>query len=272
MERSPPIGHLLRDWRQRRRRSQLDLAGDACISTRHLSFVETGRSRPSRELLLHLTDLLDLPLRERNRLLLAAGFAPQFPERPLDAPELRGAREAVQRVLEAHEPYPAVAIDRHWNLVLANAAARRWLAGLPAHLLAPAPNVLRISLHPQGLASSIINLGEWRQHLLHRLRRQVEAGGDAELASLLLELAAHSPLPGEQPAAAPDTPGSDIAVLFRLRSPLGELALLSTLTTFGTPTDVTLSELALEAFYPAEPVTAERLRQLAQLPQPEAAG
>jgi len=264
MELSPPIGHLLRHWRQRRRRSQLDLAGDARISTRHLSFVETGRAKPSRELLLHLAELLELPLRERNRLLLAAGFAPRFAERPLDAPEMRGAREAVQRVLAAHEPYPAVAIDRHWDLVFANAAARRWLADLPAHLQCGGrPNVLRISLHPEGLAPSIINLGEWRQHLLHRLRRLVDGGGDAVLAGLLEELSGYAPLPGEDVAPAAGQGEPDIAVLFRLRSPLGELALISTLTIFGTPTDITLSELALEAFYPADAQTAERLRQLA---------
>jgi transcriptional regulator with XRE-family HTH domain len=266
MNAIPAPGELLRDWRRRRRLSQLELAGEAEISTRHLSFVETGRSRPSRELILHLGSLLELPLRERNRLLLAAGFAPQFAENALSSAALQRAHEAVQRVLEAHQPYPALAVDRHWNLLLSNRPAQRLLQGIAPHLLTPCPNVLRISLHPQGLAPAIINLGEWRHHLLHRLRRLATGSGDPQMAELLEELSGYPPLADEQAGATHESPMPDVVVLFRLRSPLGELALFSTITLFGTPTDITLSELALEAFYPADAATAERLRALDALP------
>jgi transcriptional regulator with XRE-family HTH domain len=263
MESPPALGLVLRDWRSRRRMSQLDLSLEAEVSTRHLSFIETGRARPSRELLLRLGELLDLPLRERNRLLLAGGFAPQYPQHALSEPAMAGAREAVQRLLTAHEPYPALAVDRHWNLQLANRTAQRLLAGVAPALLEPPINVLRLSLHQQGLGPAIINLGEWRQHLLHRLRRQVADCGDAQLAALLQELAAYPPLPGEMAPAVFESPLPDVLVLFRLRSPVGDLALFSTLTVFGTPTDITLSELALESFFPADAETAERLRRLA---------
>lgn len=259
----PTLGRMLRDWRQRRRLSQLELALEAQISTRHLSFLETGRALPSREMLLHLAELLQVPLRERNAWLGAAGFAPLFGERRLDDPELAAARAAVQLVLHGHEPFPAIAVDRHWNLQLANAAAQRLLAGIPAELLAPPLNVLRLSLHPQGLAPRIVNLGEWRGHLLARLRGQVAASGDPQLLELLRELSALPPLPGEQRAKA-STPCADVVVLFRLALPQGELALFSTITVFGTPIDVTLSELALEAFFPADASSAALLRQLAE--------
>jgi transcriptional regulator with XRE-family HTH domain len=256
------VGGMLRDWRLRRRLSQLDLSCEADISTRHLSFVETGRSQPSRDMLLHLADLLQVPLRERNALLLAAGFAPVFSQRPLDDPRLAAAREAVQLVLGGHEPYPALAVDRHWNLLLANRAAQRLLRGIPDALLQPPTNVLRLSLHPQGLAPRIVNLGEWRAHLLMRLRGQVAASGDPALATLLQELAAYPPLPGEVDGGA-STPHADVVVLLRLRLPQGELALFSTITVFGTPVDITLSELALESFFPADRASATLLRQLA---------
>ena len=262
---SPAIGGLLRDWRQRRRLSQLDLALEAEISTRHLSFIETGRARPSRELVLHLATLLELPLRERNRWLLAAGFAPAFAESALDNPALSAAREAVQRVIELHSPFPAVAVDRHWNLQMANASAQALLASVDPALLQPQANVLRISLHPRGLAPQIVNLKQWRGHLLARLRRQVQESGDDALARLLAELSAYPPLPHEaERHDTPESPTPDVLMLFRLRSPLGELALFSTITVFGTPADVTLSELALECFYPADAATAERLRALAR--------
>ena len=263
MNSLPAVGQLLRDWRQRRQRSQLDLALDAQMSTRHLSFVETGRSRPSRELLLQLCKVLELPLRECNRMLLAAGFAPQFAEHALDAPELALAVAAVQRVLDAHEPYPALAVDRHWNLQLSNRMARQMLSGVAPELLHPTANVLRISLHPHGLAPLIINLGQWRSYLLDRLRRLVSNTGDPELARLLHELAGWPPLPGETAGGAPDSAMHDVVALLRVRSPLGELALFSTITVFGTPIDITLSELALEAFYPADAATAGRLQQWA---------
>jgi transcriptional regulator with XRE-family HTH domain len=257
------IGGLLREWRQRRRMTQLDLAGEAQVSTRHLSFVETGRARPSREMLLHLAELLQVPLRERNAMLTAAGFAPAFSQQPLDAPRLAAAREALQSVIDGHEPYPALAVDRHWNLLLLNAAAARLLANLPAAMRTAPLNVLRLSLHPDGLAGRIINLGEWRGHLLTRLRAQVAGSGDPVLAALLAELAALPPLPGER-ATPVSSPSADVMMLLRLRTPLGDLALFSTITVFGTPVDVTLSEMALEAFYPADPASKAILRAMAE--------
>lgn len=254
-------GTLLREWRQRRHLSQLDLACEADISTRHLSFVETGRARPSREMLVHLAGLLDMPLRERNALLVAAGFAPQFPERGLDAPELASARAALALILSGHEPYPALVVDRHWNLVLSNQAAQRLLAAVDPALLAPPVNVLRISLHPRGLAGKVVNLGEIRSHLLHRLRRQVAQSGDPVLAELLGELSA-LPAP-EGPEHDPFERYAGVVVPLRLRTPLGELSLFSTIAVFGTPTEVTLSELALESFFPADAASAEILRRMA---------
>lgn len=256
------FGPLLRDWRQRRRLTQLDLACEAEISTRHLSFLETGRAKPSRDMLLHLTELLEVPLRDRNELFVAAGYAPVFRERALDDPQLGAARAALELVLGAHEPYPAIVVDRHWNLVLSNAAARRMLAGVPPALLEPPINVMRLSLHPDGFAPHIVNLGEWRAHLLARLHGQVVASADPVLRALHEDLAALPPLPGEIRSAA-STPMPDVVVLFRLRTPHGELALFSTITVFGTPVDVTLSELALEAFYPADAASAALLRAMA---------
>jgi len=260
--RTAPVGRLLRDWRERRRLTQLDLACDAEISTRHLSFVETGRAKPSREMLLHLSELLDVPLRERNALLVAAGFAPVFRERALDDPDMAKARDALQIVLSAHEPYPATVVDRHWNLRMANRAAHRLLAGIPPEKLATPVNVLRLSLDPDGLAKHIVNLGEWRTHLLARLRAQVATSGDAGLRALYEELAALPPLPGETRTPA-STPFPDVVVRLEMETPLGRLALFSTITVFGTPVDVTLSELALEAFYPADEATATLLRAMA---------
>jgi transcriptional regulator with XRE-family HTH domain len=257
-----PVGRLLRDWRERRRLTQLDLACDAEISTRHLSFVETGRAKPSREMLLHLTELLDVPLRERNALLVAAGFAPVFRERALDDPAMAQARAALEIVLGAHEPYPAVVVDRHWNLRMANRAAQRLLGAVLRQPPVPPVNVLRLSLEPDGLAPHIVNLGEWRTHLLARLRAQVAVSGDAGLRALHEELAALPPLPGER-RSPPSTPFPDVVLRFELDAPAGRLALFSTITVFGTPVDVTLSELALEAFYPADERTAALLRALA---------
>src|SRR5262245_37470665 len=185
IQTSAPVGELLRHWRQRRRLSQLDLACEAEISTRHLSFLETGRARPSREMLMRLAEWLDVPLRERNALLLAAGYAPVFPERPLADPSMEAARRTIQRLLAGHEPYPALAVDRHWTMLMANDAVHRVLTYVeePA-LLQPPVNVLRVSLHPRGLAPRIANLGQWRSHLLARLHRQIEVSGDAVLAAL----------------------------------------------------------------------------------------
>ncbi|MCK7594500.1 helix-turn-helix transcriptional regulator [Pseudomarimonas salicorniae] len=256
-----PAGRLLRDWRQRRQRSQQQLALDAGVSARHLSFVETGRARPSRELILQLCLALGIPLRERNRLLLAGGFAPAYAERALDSAALDAAREALQRLLAAHEPYPALVVDRHWNLQLANRPARALLGMVDPSLLQGRINVLRVSLHPRGLAPAIINLAEMRAYFMRRVGQLASDSGDPVLAELRDELAGYAPLPGE--GAAGQSTGNDFAVLLRLRSPVGELALLSTLTVFGAPADVTLSELALEALFPADAETAERLTRLA---------
>ena len=255
-----PVGVLLRAWRQRRRRSQLDLALDAELSQRHLSFVENGRASPSREMVLRLAEHLDVPLRERNGLLLAAGYAPLYPERPLDDPAMRAAREAVALILRAHAPHPALAVDRRWNLVAANAAVAPLLAAVDdAALLAPPANVMRLALHPRGLAPQIANFPEWRAHLLERLRRQVEASADPALAALAAELAA---FPAPPAARSPEgTPGG-IAVPLELDTAQGRLSLISTTTVFGTPAEITLSELAIEAFYPADDATIERLKRL----------
>ncbi|MDB5372585.1 MAG: transcriptional regulator [Belnapia sp.] len=256
-----PIGALLRAWRQRRRRSQLDLALDAEISQRHLSFLESGRAAPSRSMVLRLAEQLEVPLRERNALLLAAGFAPPYAERPLDDPAMTPARAAVELILGAQLPHPALAVDRHWRLVAANAAVAPLLEGVAAALLAPPVNVMRLALHPRGLAPRIANLAEWRAHLLERLRRQVATSADPVLAALLAELAAIEPPPGASFQAGPHLPGG-ILVPLELETAVGRLSLISTTTVFGTPAEVTLSELAIEAFYPADAATAARLQRL----------
>ncbi len=256
------IGERLREWRRRRRLSQLDLALEANISARHLSFIETGRSRPSRETVLRLAERLDVPLRERNVMLVAAGFAPVFAERPLDDPALAPAAQAIERLLKALEPFPALAVDCHWTMVKANAVVARLSEGVDPALLQPPVNVLRLSLHPRGLAPRIANLAEWRAHLLARLRRQVELSADAVLSDLLRELSAY-PAPPRRGACTASEDAVGIAVPLRLVTAAGVLSLLSTTTVFGTPIDVTLSELALETFFPADDVTAPRLRALA---------
>jgi transcriptional regulator with XRE-family HTH domain len=256
-----PVGDLLREWRQRRRLSQLELASEASVSARHLSFLETGRSLPSREMLLLLARRLEVPLRERNTLLVAAGFAPIFRERSLDDPALAPAREAVRRVLEGHEPSPALAVDRHWRLVAANRAVAPLLEGLAPALLQPPLNVLRLSLHPEGLAPRILNLSQWREHLLTRLRHQVEASADLTLASLLQELEALPVPASEAPVAHAEMGG--FVVPLRLRVGEHTLTFLSTTTLFGTPMDVTLAELAIESFFPADAGTAAVLADLA---------
>ena len=254
-----PVGALLRQWRQRRRLSQLDLACEADISTRHLSFVETGRAQPSREMLLHLAEQLDIPLRERNRLLTAAGFAPLYSQHGLDDPALAAARSAIEQLLKAHEPNPALTIDRQWNLIAANNAVAPFLAGMPAELLGPPLNVLRLSLHPDGLAPRILNLAHWRAYLLVRLQHDIAVSGDAQLQALQEELLSYPAPP------APSEP-IEYSVLMPLqfRTDHGVLSLISTTTVFGTPNDVTLAELALETFFPADEASAAYLRHLAQ--------
>ena len=256
----PPVGLLLRDWRQRRRMSQLDLALEAEISARHLSFVETGRAQPSREMLLHLAEQLDVPLRDRNVLLTAAGFAPVFAERSLDDPALDAARAAIDLVLRGHQPFPALAVDRHWSLISANRAALGLMAGVDEALLQPPVNVLRVSLHPRGVAPRIANLAEWRGHLLHRLRRQIDATGDATLSALHEELSAY-PAPKGLRA---HHKVSAIATPMQLKTEAGLLSFFSTITVFGTPVDITLSEIAIEAFFPADEATGDALRRMSE--------
>lgn len=261
------FGEHLRHWRQRRRMSQLDLAGEADISTRHLSFVETGRSLPSREMVLRLAERLDVPLRERNALLVAAGYAPMYRERPLDDAALAPAREAVQLILKSHEPYPALAVDRHWNLLAHNAMVPHLMARADPSLLQGTINVLRLSLHPLGLAPHIVNLGQWRHHLFERLRQQVQSTGDRQLQALEEELRAY-PVPADADTHRLDGEVLGIAMPLRFRTQEGAvLSFISTTTIFGTPVDVTLQELALETFFPADPQTAAALHALAGPPR-----
>jgi transcriptional regulator with XRE-family HTH domain len=260
IDRTKPagIGDHLREWRQRRHLSQLDLAADAEISARHLSFVETGRAAPSRDMVLKLAERLDVPLRERNVLLVAAGFAPAFPQRSLDDPALKPARQAIDLVLKAHEPNPALAVDRHWNLVSANRMVMPLLEGIPQRLLGQPLNVLRLSFHPEALAARTVNLAEWCGHLLERLHRQCEATADPELIKLYDELRSY-PIP----ARSGPLSGDNVAIPFRMRLNGDVLSFFSTTMIFGTPVDITLSELALETFFPADDRTAERMRAMA---------
>lgn len=261
-QRSVTVGELLRQWRERRRISQLDLSSAADISTRHLSFVETGRAKPSREMVLRLGEHLNVPLRERNRLLLAAGYAPVYREGTLADPEMAAARDALRQVLAGHEPYPAVVVDRMWNLVEANSSMEILIAGTDPELLSPVPNVLKIALHPRGMVPRVINLGEVRGDLLGRLRRQVETTADPKLAALLDELRGY---PCDQPVPEVEIPSrNEIFVPLRLRHGETELSFFSTIATFGAPLDVTLSELAIESFYPADPATGDYLRRIGE--------
>lgn len=278
---STAVGEVLREWRTRRRRSQMDLALDVGVSTRHLSFIETGRSRPSAQVLLALADGLDMPLRERNALLLAAGHAPRYGQTDLADEDMAPVLAAVRALLDAHGPFPGVAVDRRWNVVAANADATL-LAGLPPSMASgpgsdpaggrPASsgapggqpvNVYRLSLHPDGMAPRIRNFGQWAAHLLDQLRRDVRATGDDELRALYEEVAAYpnvleavsSEWPdggGERRAEAPE-PG--VLLPLQLDSPIGPLSLFTTLTTFGTPRDVTVQELVIELFFPADETT-----------------
>ncbi|MDO3636168.1 helix-turn-helix domain-containing protein [Mycolicibacterium arseniciresistens] len=251
---TPPFGTLLRSWRERRRLSQLDLAIQADVSARHVSFVETGRSAPSRAMVLRLADALDVPRREQNQLLTAAGLAPVYTERALDDPDMSAVRAGITRVLDAYDPFPCVVVDRGWNILQANAGAGVLLDGVAPHLLAE-PNALRIALHPDGLAPRIRNLGQWRHHLVSRLRREVAAGGSAGLAALLTEIGSY----GADSAHATDLGG--VAVPFELTTPKGvPLTFLSLVTTFGTALDLTAAELSIEAFLPADEQTAAALR------------
>ena len=282
---STQVGPLLREWRDRRRLSQLGLAVDAGVSARHLSFVETGRARPSPEMVLHLAERLEVPLRERNQLLLSAGYAPAYGQRSLDDADMAPVRDAIGLVLGGHEPYPALVVDQHWTMVAANRGLAVLTEGVAPDLLEPPVNVLRVALHPDGLAPRTVNPMEWRTHLLERLDRQIAATNDPELVKLREELNAY-PLPGSDGrdthgsnthgssgrrtsadgnGDAPETPGarlaSDIVVSLGLRVGEAELAFFSTVATFGTAVDVTISELAIESFFPANRATAEYLQR-----------
>lgn len=260
MTMNRPVGELLRDWRQRRRFSQLDLASEADVSTRHISFLETGRAQPSREMLLRLADQLQIPLREQNALLIAAGFAPIFRERPLDDPALQPARAAIDLVLSGHEPNPAIAVDRHWSLVAANRASGPFFADLAPELAEPPINVLRATLHPDGLAPRIANYSQWRAHMFARVRRQIDATADPVLSDLLRDLRGY-PVPDstDELPRVQEIPG--VVVPLRLRTEWGVLSFLYTMTVFGTPVEVTVSEIAIESFFPADEATAATLRQ-----------
>jgi transcriptional regulator with XRE-family HTH domain len=254
---NPRVGELLRDWRQRRKISQFDLSLDSAVSSRHLSFIETGRSRPSREMVLHLAERLEVPLRERNTLLLAAGYAPIYGERALSDSDMEQARVAIDRFLEAHQPNPACVMDRSWNVVAANDAVSLLLEGVAPWLLEPPMNALRLTMHPEGMAPRIVNFGDWSAHLMHALARRHAVTGDEHLAALYAELA-------ELPGVRTDAPTSsriaaEIVLPLRLRDGDGELGFICTQTTFGTAIDVTLSELTIEAFYPADSATASRI-------------
>lgn len=244
------VGEFLRQWRQRRRLSQLDLAIAADVSARHVSLVETGKSNPSAEIVLRLADQLDVPLRERNRLLLAAGYAPRYAERPLEGDALSAARAAVERVLRAHEPYPAVVFDRRWNIVLTNRALDPFLADVPGDLLRPPVNMVRLALDPRGLAPLVVNLADVRAMFRTRITRQLSTAPDAELTALYEELL----------APVPDEPGypveSEVVIPMVIRFGGRELRLFSTITTFGTPLDITLDDVAIESYYPADAETA----------------
>jgi transcriptional regulator with XRE-family HTH domain len=255
------FGSLMREWRRRRRLSQLALALECGISQRHLSFVESGRATPSREMVLRLAEQLDVPLRERNSLLLAAGYAPVFHARTFDDPVLGEARRAIERLLEAHEPFPALAVDRHWCIVDANRPLRALVATADPSLLAPPVNVLRVSLAPQGLAPRIANLAQWRAHIFDRLERQVRSTGDRALADLLDELREY-PMRSTADEAHVGDDGAGVLVPLHLHTDAGLLSFISTTTVFGTATEITLSEIALETFLPANAETAARLRAM----------
>lgn len=258
------FGDHLRTWRQQRHLSQLELADEADISTRHVSFMETGRTNPSRDMVLRLCERLAIPLRERNTLLVAAGYAPMYRERALDDPALAAARQAVELVLKGHEPCPSIALDRCWNVVAANRAAQALLAAhVSPELLAPPVNVFRLSLHPDGLASRIANLAQWRHHLFERLRQQIHATADPALLALQAELREY-PAPEESPPLVMAGEMLGVVMPFCFESVHGMLSLISTTTIFGTPVDVTLQELAVESFFPADAFTAQVLREMAQ--------
>jgi transcriptional regulator with XRE-family HTH domain len=257
---APPVGPLLREWRQRRRLTQLELALDAGVSARHLSFIETGRSKPGRDMLLRLGERLDIPFRERNQLLLAAGHAPAFPEHQFSAPELAPIREALKRILTSHEPYPAVVFDRHWNLVAANAAIQPLIATIDPALLNPPVNVLRVGM---ALSAQIINAHDVTVYFRDRIQRQLATTGDEQLAQLLDEFDNH--LSGDAHSAASESDFAQNLGPVRVRAPGGgEWSFFGMFGTFDMPFEVTLSELAIELLFPADQTTADAFESLAR--------
>ncbi|MER5963893.1 helix-turn-helix transcriptional regulator [Streptomyces sp. NPDC002057] len=261
------VGPLLRGWREQRRLSQLELALRADSSARHISFVETGRSRPSEEMVLRLAEHLEVPVRERNALLLAAGYAPRYAESPLDAPRLETLREGIEQLLRGYEPYPALVVDGSYTVVAANRGIGLLLDGVPEHLLAPPLNAMRITLHPEGLAPRIRNLREWRGHLLHQMERQIGLARSESLRALYAEVTAYPLPPGAEDEDAPGAPGPEevypyFALPLRIEHDGRVLSFVSSISTFNTPLDVTVAELAIETFLPADPATVAYLQSL----------
>ena len=255
------LGDLLRDWRRRRRRSQLDLALQVGVSTRHLSCIETGRARPSPAMLEALSMALEVPLRERNHLLLAAGHAPRYRARAIDEAAMQPVRDTLERLLRAHDPYPGLVLDRQWNVVLANRSALSLTTLLPPQLTQPTLNVFRASLHPLGLAALTENFSEWAGYLLETLRRAIHGSGDPTLIALEREVSAYPNVVALASATPQEiVPEAPLLLPFVLKLPQGRLSLFTTLTTFGTPRDITLDELAIELFYPNDDASAALLR------------
>lgn len=255
------IGELLRDWRHRRNRSQLDLSLDVGVSARHLSFVETGRSKPSPELVLALADHLEVPLRERNTMLLAAGYAPRYSQTPLDDEAMARVRASLQQMLDAHDPYPGVVVDRSWNVLLANQAAFAFTEGVPAELLQPTMNVFRLCLHPEGLATRTVNFADWATYLLRQMRRTIQLTDDADLRAVEDEVRGYPNVAAlDEATTSGHWAEPPLLVPLTITSAAGELSMFTTLTTFGTPLDVTLEELSLELFFPADEATDRSLR------------
>lgn len=256
------VGPLLRAWRERRRISQLELALRADSSARHISFIETGRSRPSEEMVLRLAEHLDVPVRERNALLLAAGYAPHYPETPLDDPALDALRDGMERLIQGYEPYPALVVDAGYTVVAANRGITMLLEGVPEKLMTPAPNAMRLTLHPEGLAPRIRNLREWRGHLLAQMEREIALHRSDQLRALYEEVAAY-PVPEDAPGVEPAEPVPYFALPMQIEHDGRILSFVSSISTFNTPMDVTVAELAIETFLPADPATTKYLHTLA---------